>query len=1113
MDFVLPSTSHSDRKPNSSSMPIVSNRANKKNVGDNVTLTPVDIDVLRGLNKDYVIAQQSGLVDQQAHRAWAFRAALFSITFIAVYMTLGIVFFRSQTDWSLPDTILFAVYSATSAGYGHVDIPSTPLFQMVDTCYVLVGIASLAIMVAQVYQFLLLEASRAQDNRRAAELARSAKSDDSSNNRFGDSLWKLIDRTRSFFRETMAGRILSVFLPLAFLALSGACAIGYIEGWTFVECIYFGVISLTTTGYGDYYPTKTSSILLCAVWLPFNIVFTSIYMGSVAKWYLRISSKGIQHIRTKMQDDIVRRQPLNLFSTTPSIEQIEILDVEVGAEPVIHEVSENSDSADTSTIHDDKESSKSSEEDDPTSEKELLAIAADGGTLVVFENLNSTLITMSDVIKAVETSTATDLFQPVIQSEIADSQRAIAFQEAVHCESSKQPCFKLRVLVQQRLAEIIANDLVGGEHLVDVQDTMIVVQIGQWKEVVAKWRIPSGAWKAFRAATLDAIMLAGERNLIRQGPGALFQLSPDEFHSIFSSLVAAMGDAETLQGWLNSTEHLTEEASAEVGSEILRKHPFYGCTSLLEIEILPTVTIIGEAAFAVCRSLTRVRFHEDSVLTIIGEEAFYECSSLIEVNIPSSVESIEDRAFCLCESLTKVSFHDDGLLATIGFAAFCQCSSLTEVSIPSSVEIIGKHAFGTCKSLTKVCFHEDGLLATIGDAAFYQCSSLQEVNFAEANLKTIGAKTFRNCVNLQKINIPSTVGLLESAAFLGCRSLLVVKVQNGLKYLAPLVFCGCKNLQAVALPESVEGIGYAAFEQCWSLLSVELGDRPRTVAIADMAFTECKSLVNICLPLSASSTTITSTGAIGYTSFGGCTMLENQYSRDANIFPALQRRFENFPMHKKCYHASVTTTNELAREIESSMHSKQEGSTHLVDPFGLTPFHVLLSAATCRLDLLQVLLDAYPPHVLGWKDVHGKTAVEYLTQRSFHLDEDSRQMHRMALQGWMVGCISSWNGLEAWKSDMSDKVNAIVAENDVEHRQFLLREATMALSRYEQVESTTLLELSLWKSEMKFAAFASVDDTERTTVKVNDRETHRIRSGASVVVPNVIAFCYEANLT
>ncbi|CAJ1937031.1 unnamed protein product [Cylindrotheca closterium] len=539
---------------------------------------------------------------------------------------------------------------------------------------------------------------------------------------------------------------------------------------------------------------------------------------------------------------------------------------------------------------------------------------------------------------------------------------------------------------------------------------------------------------------------------------------------------------------------------------------FYECKSLLEIEILPTVTIIGESAFSGCQSLTKVRFHEDGLLTTIGKSAFYECSSLTEVSIPSSVERIGGHVFCECESLTNVSFHKDGLLATIGGFAFADCLSLAEVSIPSRVEIIGEYAFSGCQSLTKVSFQKDGLLATIGDSAFYNCSSLQEVNFAEGNLKFIGETAFKECVNLRTINIPSTVKYIDSYTFSDCNSLLVLKFQNGLEYLGHGVFSSCKNLQAVALPDSLEEIGDSAFEHCLSLLSVELGDRPRTVTIADGAFTECKSLVNICLPPSASSTTTTSTGAIGYTSFDGCTMLEDQYGWDTNIPPALMSRFENFPIHKKCYHASVTTTDELAQEIESSMHSNQEGSNHLVDPFGLTPFHVLLSAATCRLDLLQVLLDAYPPHALGWRDVKGKTAVEYLTQRSFHLDEDSRNMLRMAIQGWMVGSMSSWNGLEAWKSDMSNRANAIVAEDDVEHRQFLLREAAMALSRYEQMEATTLLELSLWKSEMKFAAFASADDTERTTVNINDREAHRIRSGASVVVPNVIAFCYEANL-
>ena len=164
---------------------------------------------------------------------------------------------------------------------------------------------------------------------------------------------------------------------------------------------------------------------------------------------------------------------------------------------------------------------------------------------------------MADVIQTVHASAGEDLLQSgTDMAEVEDESTPLDAQLVL---ASKQPGFKLRVLVKERFAAIIARDLVGGDHHVDVQDTFIVVRIGQWKQIVSKWLIPSGAWKSFRAAALDAMMLVGERNLIQRGPDALFQLSPDEFHSIFSPLVAAMGDAETLQGWLNSTEHLAQE--------------------------------------------------------------------------------------------------------------------------------------------------------------------------------------------------------------------------------------------------------------------------------------------------------------------------------------------------------------------------------------------------------------------------------------------------------------------------------------------------------------------------------------------------------------------------
>jgi hypothetical protein len=63
------------------------------------------------------------------------------------------------------------------------------------------------------------------------------------------------------------------------------------------------------------------------------------------------------------------------------------------------------------------------------------------------------------------------------------------------------------------------------------------------------------------------------------------------------------------------------------------------------------------------------------------------------------------------------------------------------------------------------------------------------------------------------------------------------------------------------------------------------------------------------------------------------------------------------------------------------------------------------------------------------------------------------------------------------------------------------------------MEATTLLELSLLKMELK-AAKSAWTETAATTASGNDnRETNRIRSSASVIIPNVIAFLYEANLT
>ncbi|CAJ1963466.1 unnamed protein product [Cylindrotheca closterium] len=375
-------------------------------------------------------------------------------------------------------------------------------------------------------------------------------------------------------------------------------------------------------------------------------------------------------------------------------------------------------------------------------------------------------------------------------------------------------------------------------------------------------------------------------------------------------------------------EHLTRVNFNGSALRTIGMAAFHGCISLLEIAIPPSVTMIGDFAYGDCRSLTQVHFAEDGLLTAIGIEAFSCCESLSEVSIPSSVETIGRFAFARCQSLARVVLQEG--LKAIDIGAFMECVKLEKVDIPKTLEVLGS-------------------------SAFLRCMALQEVNIEEGSLRVIGHRAFGRCFKLQTIRIPSTVERVESETFTLCESLRMMKFQNGLRYLGDSSFHGCQNLQAVALPKSVTVICRFAFQECRKLVSVELGDGPLTMTIYGDAFRDCTSLINICLPSESRNTQpipdYVQSGDVDVNSFRYCTALENQYD-DTEIPLAITSRFENFPVHKRCYYATVTSANELAQEIALAMQVSHKNTLdHVVDPFGMTPFHILLSGANCRLDL------------------------------------------------------------------------------------------------------------------------------------------------------------------
>lgn len=143
---------------------------------------------------------------------------------------------------------------------------------------------------------------------------------------------------------------------------------------------------------------------------------------------------------------------------------------------------------------------------------------------------------------------------------------------------------------------------------------------------------------------------------------------------------------------LKAPESLSGKYSIRKGVKVIGNGAFWGCESLVNINIPNSVTTIGHSAFVSCDSLTSINIPNS--VTTIGDLAFWGCYSLTNINIPNSVTMIGHSAFASCDSLTNITIPNS--VTTIGKEAFCYCDSLTNINIPNSVTTIEDEAFYHC---------------------------------------------------------------------------------------------------------------------------------------------------------------------------------------------------------------------------------------------------------------------------------------------------------------------------------------------------------------------------------------------------------------------------------
>ena len=69
---------------------------------------------------------------------------------------------------------------------------------------------------------------------------------------------KFISTILSFLRDKEYLKLLGISLTVIG---TGTITYRFVEGWSWIDCVYFSVVTLTTVGYGDFAPVTTGGKL------------------------------------------------------------------------------------------------------------------------------------------------------------------------------------------------------------------------------------------------------------------------------------------------------------------------------------------------------------------------------------------------------------------------------------------------------------------------------------------------------------------------------------------------------------------------------------------------------------------------------------------------------------------------------------------------------------------------------------------------------------------------------------------------------------------------------------------------------------------------------------
>lgn len=246
--------------------------------------------------------------------------------------------------------------------------------------------------------------------------------------------------------------------------------------------------------------------------------------------------------------------------------------------------------------------------------------------------------------------------------------------------------------------------------------------------------------------------------------GSLNLLTYNEDSTIVTGIV---------QAYRNQVTSIVIPENHEPGHTVMAiaADAFRGCTSLESIYLQPTITSVGNYAFAECPALTAIDL---SSVTTLGTNVFEGCSALRDVTLSDQLTALPDETFRNCSALQSINLPAS--VASIGNRAF-NGSNLYFINLPAAVATVGTQAFMGNANLRVVTIN--GAVESFGEDAFRGCNAISRTDFngefagwfdinfenALANPAARSRNLVINNAAISKVVVPEGVTTIKQFAF------------------------------------------------------------------------------------------------------------------------------------------------------------------------------------------------------------------------------------------------------------------------------------------------------------------------------------------------------------